>query len=74
MRVAGVEPHERFSVTVLSGRRWTRTGTTNRAGALVITFPGTRLARCAIYRLEATGARGELVWYQSRPGMCVSGG
>jgi hypothetical protein len=73
VRVAGFKPHERVRLTVLSGRRWTRTGTTSATGGLVITFPGTRLARCAIYRLEAAGPRGELAWYQSRPAMCVSG-
>ena len=71
VQVTGFRPHERVTVTVVSGRRWTKAGSTGLTGALRVTFPGTRLARCAVYRLSAVGAHGEIAWLRPPAPMCV---
>ena len=71
VRIGGFKPHERVTVSVTSGRRWRKAGTTGARGVLVVTFPGTRLALCAIYRLAASGSKGDVARYTSPAAMCV---
>jgi hypothetical protein len=73
VQIRRFRPLERVTVTVTSGHTWRKAGTTNAQGALVVSFPGTRLAPCAIYRLTAAGTKGDTAWFQSHAAMCGAG-
>jgi hypothetical protein len=39
VQVAGFKPHERVTVTLFSGHRWTKAGATGAGGAMMISSP-----------------------------------